>query len=147
MIRWMRSWSGRGRGTALALLTCAMLIRLAIPQGWMPDASAHGFAIKPCPGVVEPSAPEPVHKMHGAHHETARHDPAKHDPAKQMPCDFAGAVHAAAPAEPFPAPLAVIAPAVRTPAPRCSSPRSRRWPRLPTTAAAPRSAAPGPSSR
>ena len=118
MIRWMRSWSSGGRGAALALLACALLIRLAIPQGWMPDASAHGFAIKPCPGVAEAPAPEPAaRKMHGAHHAIARHDPAKHDPAKQMPCDFAGAVHAAAPAEPFPAPLAVIAPAVRTSAP------------------------------
>ena len=46
-----RSLARRHRMLALAVLACAMALRLLVPEGWMPVADAQGFRITLCTGI------------------------------------------------------------------------------------------------
>ncbi|PXA85572.1 hypothetical protein DMC47_37085 [Nostoc sp. 3335mG] len=70
---------------ALAVLACAMALRLLVPEGWMPVSDAHGFRITMCSG----SGPmEMAMVMPGM---TTKHGHADHDqqPMQDHPCTFA----------------------------------------------------------
>ena len=88
------------------LLAAALLLRVAVPAGWMPVASAHGIAMEPCSGHGAMAMPDmpgatAMPDMPGRPGKPG-HDPA---PAHDMPCGF-GAI-----AETAPPPDAAIAPA------------------------------------
>lgn len=92
------------RLAALLLIAAALLMRAAVPGGWMPDASAHGWRIIPCPGTA-PAAEHAHAAMPGmAHHMPAKSAPARHDHPAESPCDFAGAAQAASLPDFAPAP-------------------------------------------
>jgi hypothetical protein len=91
------------RLAALLLIAAALLMRIAVPGGWMPDASAHGWRIIPCSGMAPAGHAHPA--MAGmANHIDAGQAPAKHDHASESPCDFAAAAQAASLPDFVPAP-------------------------------------------
>ncbi|UYY59077.1 hypothetical protein [Sphingomonas sp. S2-65] len=78
--------AGRLRRVALLLLACALFLRVMVPAGWMPQASASGVALKWC-GESGRALPEEARaelaKALGAHGQQ------KHDAAPEHPCPFA----------------------------------------------------------
>lgn len=78
------------------LLCCALLLRLAIPAGWMPVIDARGVHLAICPGMAPMPMPmsraisEPV--AHGAAQPamSGHHRPADEHRAEEHPCAFAG---------------------------------------------------------
>jgi len=104
MIRRLRDG---GRTTQLllaAIFACALLLRLAIPDGWMPVQTAHGWRLTICTGMGPLDAMPAMTMGHGAH-EMPRGD---HHKAASSVCAFAGI--GVATAEPFVPSLALIAP-------------------------------------
>ncbi|MGN6123620.1 MAG: hypothetical protein ACTHOJ_11770 [Sphingomonas oligoaromativorans] len=87
MIDASRSRLQRPRTIALALLACALALRLLIPAGWMPVADAQGLHLVLCSGSGPMEMPS-AHAMAGMkgmdHH--GHHDPSMPD----HPCAFAG---------------------------------------------------------
>lgn len=73
MIETMRSGSGRHKVLALAVLVCALAMRLLVPQGWMPISDSHGFRFTLCSGTgpMEMSAAMPGM---ASHHDKSGHD-------------------------------------------------------------------------
>jgi hypothetical protein len=80
-----RSLLTRYPAFAAAMLLCALLVRVLVPAGFMPEASAGIVTLQLCSGTM-PAAPVPMVDMH--------HGGAKHEaPAKaEQPCAFAGIV-------------------------------------------------------
>lgn len=98
---------GRMRGFALALVALAILLRIAIPAGWMPSTGGIGITLCTGYGPVRVTMALPGH-----------HDGKADAAAREHPCAFAGFVTALAePADVFaavlpPAVAAVFAPAL-----------------------------------
>jgi hypothetical protein len=71
---------------ALAVLTCALALRLLVPQGWMPVSDSHGFRITLCSGSgpVDMDMAMPGMAMH---HGKADHG---QQPMPDHACAFAG---------------------------------------------------------
>lgn len=63
-------------------LTVALLVRLAVPEGWMPSAGSRAFAIEPCP-VAAPLAVAPMH------HGGGKHQSPGHGSSRTPDCPFA----------------------------------------------------------
>ncbi len=91
----------------LLLFACAMLVRAAIPAGWMPIAGAQGFRIIPCSGTgPAPAATTTTmqHAMPGMRHQGSieHHEqrPEHDGQGPEHPCAFAGVT----PAIPVPTP-------------------------------------------
>ncbi len=84
--------NGLGRRVALALVGCALLLRIAVPGGWMP--SDQGRWIELCTGDGMVTA------FVDARNQMHDHDPGQAHEAKQH-CAFAGL------AAPFDPPLAI----------------------------------------
>ncbi len=83
----LRSRPGGGRTIALALLACALALRLLVPSGWMPVVDATGLHLTLCSGSGPLEAPAPHPAMAGmAHHHHDHHDHGGPD----HPCAFAG---------------------------------------------------------
>ena len=103
--------NGEWRRAALLLAACALLFRIAIPAGWMPQASAGGVTLGWCSGTthaVPAEARAMVAKALGD-----RKAPSK--PVPEQPCAFAAAAQAmptvdAAPAIVPPVPATDAAP-------------------------------------
>ncbi len=109
MIEAMRSGRGRLRTIALALLACALALRLLIPAGWMPVVDATGLHLTLCSGSgpIEPVTHHDMKAMAGtAHHHQHHHEQGMPD----HPCAFAGLGLALA--EPVLPEIALIAPVV-----------------------------------
>ena len=51
MIETLRSGARRPRMLALAVLACALLLRLLVPAGWMPVSDANGVHLTLCSGT------------------------------------------------------------------------------------------------
>ena len=107
MIEALRSGARRPRMLALALLACALLLRLLVPAGWMPVSDANGVHLTLCSGtgpMTMPSmaaiAPSPT--MAGMSH----HMPTDQQGAPEHPCAFANLGLAVA----EPGPLALLPP-------------------------------------
>ena len=99
--------AGSGRPIGLAVLLLAILLRIAVPSGWMP--AGDGRHIMPCPGMAMPM-PMAAHRAPSGHHDAP-------DPAKSHgdTCAFAAfAVPLLAPGDPWTAP--VLAPLSALPA-------------------------------
>ncbi len=113
MIDAFRSGRNRLRTIALALLACALALRLLIPAGWMPVADAQGFHLTLCSGAgpleIPPARPMAGMAHHGAHHHDHHHDQGIPD----HPCAFAGLGLALA--EPVLPAIALIAPVIEAP--------------------------------
>ena len=100
----------RLRAIALALVACALALRILIPPGWMPARTGDGWTITICTGTgpMRIAMPAGIVKSTSDAHEA----PAKHGPAAgDHPCAFAGATplfHTPAAAPP---PVPMIGPA------------------------------------
>ena len=85
MIERLRSGSRSHKAFALAVLACALALRLLVPQGWMPVSDAHGFRLTLCSGTGPMDMP--MASMPGM---AAQHDKSGHDqPAAEHSCPFA----------------------------------------------------------
>ena len=106
MIDAPRSRPERFRTIALALLACALAVRLLIPAGWMPVVDATGLHLTLCSGSGPIELPAAHHAMAGMAHHHHHHDQGMPD----HPCAFAGLGLALA--EPVLPAIALIAPVV-----------------------------------
>jgi len=109
MIDTLRSGARRPRMVALALLACALLLRLLVPAGWMPVTDATGVHLTLCSGTGPMTMPmEAMARM--AHGGTmagmAHHMPTDQQGAPEHPCAFANLGLAVA----EPGPLALLPP-------------------------------------
>ena len=90
MIDALRSRPDGLRTIALALLACALALRLLIPAGWMPVADAQGFHLTLCSGSARwrcPPDTTPCRRWRAWHHHHQHH----HDQGMpDHPCAFAG---------------------------------------------------------
>jgi len=101
----LRSLTIGQRRLLLAVFACAMLLRIAIPEGWMPVTDAGGWRLTICTGM---GPLEMMADMPGMGHHKA---PAGQDQGDH-PCTFAGLGMAAAlpdlpPAPDLPAAISV----------------------------------------
>lgn len=78
------------RTIALALLACALALRLLIPAGWMPVHDAQGFHLTLCSGTGPEPLPAHAAMAGMAHHGTHRHDHQHDQGMPDHPCAFAG---------------------------------------------------------
>jgi hypothetical protein len=89
VIERMRSGSRSHKMLALAVLACALALRLLVPEGWMPVSDAHGFRLTLCSGsgpIDMPMASMPgMAPDMAAHHDKPGHD----QPAAEHSCPFA----------------------------------------------------------
>jgi hypothetical protein len=123
MIEALRSRPGRPRTIALALLACALALRLLVPAGWMPVADAQGLHLVLCSGSGPLELPSPhvlpaMARMHHAGHAGhAGHDH-HHQGMPDHPCAFTGlGLALAEPVLPMLAPVAMLGQALVTPFP------------------------------
>ncbi|WP_232476273.1 hypothetical protein [Flavisphingomonas formosensis] len=72
----------------LALIICALLMRMLVPQGWMPVDTADGLRITICTGAgpVQIELPRQSAASDGTHHRTGDQGHG----AAEMPCAFSG---------------------------------------------------------
>jgi hypothetical protein len=82
----MRSRSRNHRMLALAVLACAMALRILVPEGWMPVSDGHGFRITLCTGSGPMDMTMAMPGM-AMHHGKAGHGPQQ--PMQDHPCTFA----------------------------------------------------------
>lgn len=93
--------NGGWRRVALLLVACALLLRIAVPAGWMPQAQAQGVTLAWCSGMGDAAPAEAKALIAKAIGEKAA---PKHKPASDQPCAFAAAAHPVAYADPAPLP-------------------------------------------
>jgi hypothetical protein len=96
------------RRAGVAVLALAMMLRLLVPQGWMPDTQAGSWRLILCSGTGPMQMATP-HVMPGMAHKKAP-DP-HHDTAGEHPCTFASLALALD----LPAPLPLLVPAIIVP--------------------------------
>lgn len=70
------------------LFAAALLMRVLVPSGFMPVATADGFRIVVCTGVAV--QPEVAAASHAAMPGMTHHDSTPDAPGHDMPCGFAG---------------------------------------------------------
>jgi hypothetical protein len=92
MLTEIRSGRAIPGGLALALIACALFLRILVPQGWMPVASHHGWQLAPCSGAGPVASAAPM--AGGAHHGHTKSPPAGHDGSAESPCVYAGLTQA-----------------------------------------------------
>ena len=84
------------RHFALAIVMLALLMRLLLPIGFMPDVSAGKIGIRLCTGHV------PAAMDLSAHHRGAGHHKHGQSPKHDMPCPFSsGSAHGLTGADPI----------------------------------------------
>lgn len=84
-------FDGARRRPTLALVACALLFRLLVPAGWMPEANARGITLNWCSEIGGANA----HAEAAAMLADALGDaPTKEKPAPDQPCGFAAAAQA-----------------------------------------------------
>ena len=93
MLQSLRSFREMPRVVIMAMLALALLVRLAVPAGWMPVSDAHGTRLTICTGTGPLDAPShaPKHMMAtpggaGMHHAPGDHP---HDGGTHV-CPFTG---------------------------------------------------------
>lgn len=70
---------------ALAVLACALALRMLVPEGWMPVSDAHGFRITLCAGTGPMDMTMAMPGM-AMKHGKSDHGP---QPMQDHPCTFA----------------------------------------------------------
>ena len=95
---------GGRRRLALLLVACALLLRTAMPAGWMPEANAAGLTLKWCADAGERAAPAEAATLLAK--ATGKPLPSKPAHSTDQPCPFAAAALplAAGDAAPLPSP-------------------------------------------
>ncbi|MBY8827056.1 hypothetical protein K7G81_02855 [Hephaestia sp. CMS5P-6] len=106
----LRSLTTGQRRLLLALFACAMVLRIAIPEGWMPITDASGTRLTICTGMGPVETMADMAGMAGMSHHKA---PIGHDQGDH-PCTFAGLGLAAALPDLPPAPKLPVTIAVPT---------------------------------
>ena len=99
------------RAAMLALIAGALIVRVLIPQGWMPAATGGGFSLTICTGMGPmrvTDSPGVAMSPRGMHHMPAGQDHGSGD----HPCTYASAVMAMA--EPLLPMLDLLAPMAAT---------------------------------
>jgi hypothetical protein len=113
------------RHTIGLMLALALLVRLLVPTGWMPEVDAQGIRLTWC-GSAGPPPPafvaamtEAAERLHGGHHGPDHGGDADHKkPGGDQPCAYAGLAFAAldqamaALEAPFDAPSSAVPPAM-----------------------------------
>lgn len=87
MLAAFRSRRAAPQRLALAMIACALLVRVLIPQGWMPAQTADGWQITICTGTGPMQMEMPASMasaMKGMHHGSGDQD---HN-ASDHPCAF-----------------------------------------------------------
>lgn len=102
MIRRLRDGARATQLLLAALFAYALLLRLAIPDGWMPVQTAQGWRLTICTGMGPVGATPTMSMDHGPHKMPA----GDHHNAASSICPFAGI--GVATAEPFIPTLALI---------------------------------------
>lgn len=69
----MRSGLGRHKALALAVLACALALRMLVPQGWMAVSDNHGLRFVLCSGTGPLEMTMAMPGMAG-HHDQSGHD-------------------------------------------------------------------------
>lgn len=106
------SIDGKGRRIALALVACALLMRMLVPGGWMPAAHAQGVTLNWCSYGASDTAQAEAHALlAGALDEKSA---PQEKPAPEQPCAFAAAAAALSGAE---APRLALPSATHAPVP------------------------------
>ena len=82
----MRSGVRGHKLLTLAVLACALGLRILVPQGWMPVADGHGFRIAMCSGAGPMDMTVAMPGMAMAHDHSG-HDPQQ--PMQDHPCTCA----------------------------------------------------------
>ena len=90
------------------LLAATLAMRVLVPQGYMPVASAGFFSVAPCPTAgAWPLVAQGHHDSHDGHEPHGQHDAHGHDAQEHghsaQPCAFAGLAGPAAPPPDLPA--------------------------------------------
>jgi hypothetical protein len=93
---------GGWRRFALFLVACALLFRVAVPEGWMPQAHAQSITLAWCSGMGDAAPAEAKALIARAIGET---NAPKHKPVSEQPCAFSAAAHPIAYADPVPLPV------------------------------------------
>lgn len=83
MIRHIRNGDHRWQLVLALVFACALLARLAVPEGWMPVQDAHGWRLTICTGMG-PLDAMPTMTMDHGHKDSAG------DHGKSSVCPFAG---------------------------------------------------------
>ena len=83
----------RNFALALALLAVALLVRAAVPEGWMPQSDRGTVTVRLCTAAGTVEIPLPGKRAPEPDHERG-----------QQPCAFGGLAHASSP----PAPAAIL---------------------------------------
>jgi len=91
--------NGAWRRAALFLVACALLFRVAVPAGWMPQAHAEGITLAWCSGMGD-AAPAEAKALIAKAIEGKRTPGQK--PASDQPCAFAAAAQPIAHTDPIP---------------------------------------------
>jgi len=116
----------------LALLGCALFLRLLVPAGWMPAPDRGAFAIEPCPAAA------PVASAHAAaHHHHGRADHQSHSSNHDGDCAFAPLSAGIASLDLAPLAAAPVLIAQRQATPLVASPLKTGPPALPPPATGP----------
>jgi hypothetical protein len=94
------------RRLALLLVGCALLLRMAVPAGWMPQANAAGVTLSWCAdsGASGPAALSEAKALLAE--AIGKEAPAEHKKSAEQPCAFAMAAMPFAPVDPIAAPPA-----------------------------------------
>ena len=97
---------------ALLLVGCALLLRIVVPAGWMPETGAGQVTLSWCAdsGYGGPAALSEAKALLAR--AVGKSTPAEHQKSPDQPCAFAMAAQPLAPADPLvlPAPLPAVEP-------------------------------------
>ncbi|ATY31194.1 hypothetical protein [Sphingomonas psychrotolerans] len=92
---------------ALLLVGCALLVRMAVPAGWMPQANAAGVTLSWCADSGS-SGPAALTEAKALLAEAiGKKIPAEHKKSADQPCAFAMAAQPLAPVDPIVVPPAL----------------------------------------
>ena len=95
------------RRLALLLVGCALLLRMAVPAGWMPQANAAGITLSWCAdsGASGSAALNEAKALLAE--AIGKESPAEHKKSAEQPCAFAMAAMPLAPVDPVVVPPAL----------------------------------------
>jgi hypothetical protein len=79
-----RTKSAAPQCVAIAIIACALLMRILVPEGWMPVRTGDGWRITICTGIGP--MPTDMAGMPGMHHRSEGRDRGSND----HPCAFTG---------------------------------------------------------
>lgn len=91
----------KGQRIALLLVLCALLMKAALPAGWMPQASANGLTLGWCSGTTHAVPTEASALLADALGKPKSEKPSPDQFSSDQPCAFAAAAQPLASADPL----------------------------------------------